>query len=243
MGFTLALGSAAFEQEVAPFGDARGLELPERDRAEVRDAVKIPKLLIAFERLVRPAEDLAIDSAASAPLKGRDGIQGDRRRKPPKGKRMKSLFSKASFALATTLLFAVAPARATTSITLDGVWWQGLSDREKIVAVQGVLSGIGAGHSVGHTDGWKDAITVFKVSDSQINQILNQMSAGKPLPYTKAPDFSQTFGIYVDEINLWYKIHPTRTFVEPGTLLGLCFGDKPVFEASVCDKFGSDQDK
>jgi hypothetical protein len=46
-------------------------------------------------------------------------------------------------------------------------------DREKVVAVEGIITGIGSGYAVGHPDGWTDAVNMLKVSNSQIDQFFH----------------------------------------------------------------------
>lgn len=154
---------------------------------------------------------------------------------------MKDRFAKAFLGVAAALLFAVAPARATTSLTMDGAWWQGLSQGEKIVALQGILDGLDSGYDSGRTNGWFEAIHTFGVPFSQV-QTASSKFINDPPP--NKPQFSKTFRIYIDEINLWYEVHPKRTTVKPSGLLGYCFVDKPSFSpGATCDDFGKALDK
>jgi len=155
---------------------------------------------------------------------------------------MRSRFAKVFFALAAALVFISTPVGASVSITMDGVWWQGLSDREKVVAVEGIITGIGSGYAVGHPDGWTDAVNMLKVSNSQIDQFFTKLASGKPVEYLTGPEFSKTFGVYVDEISLWYKVHPNSS-MGPAALLGMCFADKPKFSIEICVTMGSKPDK
>jgi len=154
--------------------------------------------------------------------------------------RMKGRFAKASFALAAALLFAVAPARATTSVSEDGVWWQGLSANEKVVALQGIMTGISVGYVLGHAAGRTDTYQLFKVPESSLESAI--MAGHVPPDSEIAPTFSKTFGTYVDEINVWYKVHPNSS-MEPSSLLGMCFADKPEFSLEICATIGSNADK
>jgi hypothetical protein len=149
---------------------------------------------------------------------------------------MRSRLVQASVALAAALLFATAPARATTSVTMDGVWWQGLSQLEKVVAVQGIINGIGMGYVLGHTAGRTDTYTLFKIPTETL---LSTIQAGRVPPDSQnAPEFSKTFGVYVDEINVWYEAHP-HSSMRPDGLLGMCFADKPVYTMEICEKMGA----
>lgn len=158
-----------------------------------------------------------------------------------KGTRMKRRFARAFFALAVALLFAVAPAGATTSVTMDGVWWQGLSESEKIVAVEGMLAAFDSAYTAGAATGINWAVVAFKVPAAQVNKatdaiIREELHAG--------PEFSKTFGVYRDEINVWYEAHPKRTAISPDMLLSTCFADKPSFlPGQTCDDLGSTFDK
>ena len=157
-----------------------------------------------------------------------------------KGTRMKARFAKASFALAAALVFISAPVGATTSVTMDGVWWQGLSQGEKLVAIQGLIAGMPMGYASGVTDGWWEAMNAFKVPTSQRQTATSKFLNGNPL--AGKPQFSKSFGVYVDEINVWYEVHPKRTRETPAGLLGICFADK-ASPPGGCDNLGSDEDK
>jgi len=145
-------------------------------------------------------------------------------------------FAKAFFALAAALVFISAPVGATVTVTMDGVWWQALTQDEKAIAIQGMQAGLFSGYDPGHSDGWLDAIGTFKVPYTPANA--KKLGLGRP------PYFSQSFGAYVDELDLWYKVHPKKTSVLPADLLVECFTDKPVFSPADCEKiFGSNADK
>ena len=144
------------------------------------------------------------------------------------------------YALATALLVATAPAAATTTITMDGVWWQGLSDAQKVVAVQAMIDGIGTGYVQGHVKGRANAYQLFNVPT---DTILKTIQAGQMPPDSEGtPEFSKTFGVYVDEINVWYEAH-SKTAMRPSFLLAECLSDKPVFSMEICEKIGSDTNK
>jgi hypothetical protein len=114
---------------------------------------------------------------------------------------MPGRFAPVAFALATALLIASPPARATTSITMDGVWWQGLSSAQKTVAVQAMMTGIASGYVLGHAKGRTDTYQLFKIPEPALESAIQ---AGRVPPDSQnAPEFSKTFGIYVDELDLW----------------------------------------
>jgi len=154
---------------------------------------------------------------------------------------MKARFAKASFALAAALVFISTPVGATTSITFDGVWWQGLSSNAKVVALQGILAGI----DMGYTSGWYGGdlyVSNTYLTPQQRTAVINQ-HAKKPLDEldalrAAAPTFSKTFGTYVDEINVWYEVHPKGTGIPPAQLLSGCFADKPDYDPATCDNIG-----
>jgi hypothetical protein len=142
--------------------------------------------------------------------------------------------------LAAVLLFAVVLAGATTSVTMDGVWWQGLSKLEKAVAVQALIDGISTEYVLRHTIGRTDTYKLFNVPTQTL---LSAIQAGRVPPDSQnAPVFSKTFGIYIDELDLWYKVH-SKMSMTPSHLLADCFSDKPVFEASICETLGNDTNK
>jgi hypothetical protein len=60
--------------------------------------------------------------------------------------------------------------------------------------------------------------------------------------HTAAPSFSKTFGTYVDEIDVWYEVHPKSTDIGPAKLLNECFADKPELPFKYCQA-GSDAGK
>ncbi len=96
-----------------------------------------------------------------------------------------------------------------------------------------MIDGIGEGYVLGHASGRTDTYTLFKIPTQTL---LSTIQAGRvPRDSQGQPEFSKTFGIYVDQINLWYKIHPQST-LRPNGLLGMCFADKSAFTMEICDK-------
>ena len=166
-----------------------------------------------------------------------------------KGTRMKSRFAKARFALAAALLFVVAPARATTSVTMDGVWWQELPPNVKVYVVQGMITGLAEGHNSGWADGEKYVRDTYITSSQQRLAILQKetkkLMAGTNAEAANAPVFSKTFGTYIDELDTWYQAHPKRTIIRPIVLLDQCFADNATLPAIglSCDDLGKDFDK
>lgn len=157
---------------------------------------------------------------------------------------MKGRLAKATFALAAALVFVSGPARATESVTFDGVWWQGLTRGEKIVALEGILAGIDSGYSSGWWGGGSYILNAYMTSQQRaavMNRRFRTLTVESDAERAAAPAFSKTFGTYVDEIDVWYEAHPKRTSVEPVNLLEGCFANKPII--SSCDDVGSDLDK
>ena len=74
-----------------------------------------------------------------------------------------SRISRTVYTLAVALLVDIAPAAATTTITMDGAWWQDLSDAQKVVAVEAMIDGIGTGYVQGHVKGRANAYQLFNV--------------------------------------------------------------------------------
>jgi hypothetical protein len=145
---------------------------------------------------------------------------------------MKGRFAKASFAIATALVLLSAPVGATTSVTMDGVWWQGLSEGEKVVALQGILAGLSTGYDQAYYDGAFAAMATFKVPVTS--------SAAIKVPHGTPPDFTKPFGTYIDELDLWYKTYPKAATVYSSYVLVWCFADKPRLSQAECGKLGTD---
>jgi hypothetical protein len=138
-------------------------------------------------------------------------------------------------------MFAVSPASATTSLTTDGVWWQGLTEREKIIAIEGMLAGFNSAYVQGAATGVNWAIVAFKVPSAQVNKSTDAIIGAE---MNAEPHFSKTFGVYRDEIDVWYEAHPRRTTISPDLLLSTCFADKPSLRpGQTCDDVGSALDK
>jgi hypothetical protein len=156
---------------------------------------------------------------------------------------MPARLAKASLALAAALLLIAAPVEATTSLTMDGVWWQGLSQGEKVVAVQAMIVGLDSGYKLGHSDGVMDALGNLQGLPLTLAAVNKRLAAAKKIGLGDPPDFSQTFGTYVDEINVWYEVHPKRTSILPADILALCFDDKPILSPADCNSMGSNADK
>jgi hypothetical protein len=155
---------------------------------------------------------------------------------------MKRRLAKASFALAATLLLAVAPVGATTSVTMDGVWWQGISSNAKVVAVQGILTGIDSGYTSGWFGGDLYIFSTYMTPQQRAsitNARVTKSLAEEDALRAAAPTFSKTFGTYVDEIVVWYEVHPKSTSIGPAQLLEECYADKPPLTASDCDALGN----
>jgi hypothetical protein len=157
--------------------------------------------------------------------------------------RMNSRLARASFALVAALVFISAPVGATTTVTMDGVWWQGLAQSEKVVAVQAMIAGLDSGYKLGHSDGVMDALGNLQGSPLTLAAVNNRLAAAKKIGLGDPPNFSQTFGTYGDEINVWYEVHPKRTSILPADLLALCFDDKPILTPADCNSMGSNADK
>jgi len=148
---------------------------------------------------------------------------------------MKGRLAKAFFTLAAALIFISAPLGATVTLTMDGVWWQSLTQDEKVIAIQGIQAGLSSGYRAG----WFNAIRTFKVPP----KVRLTPEAAKKLGFVKPPYFSKSFGTYVDELDHWYEVHPKWTYILPANLLRDCFADEPAFSSAYCEKLGSSEDK
>ena len=65
------------------------------------------------------------------------------------------------------------------------------------------------------------AVAAFKVPSAQQNKALDALIREE---VHGGPQFSKAFGVYRDEINVWYEAHPKRTAISPDLLLSTCFG-------------------
>jgi len=158
---------------------------------------------------------------------------------------MKGRFAKASFVIAAALVFISTPVGATTSITFDGVWWQGLSSNAKVVALQGILTGIDVGYAAGWFDGDLYVANTYMTpqqTNARLHESFDKTMNGVNALRAAIPTFSKTFGTYVDEINVWYQVHPKSTDILPAKLLLDCFVDKPELPFKYCQA-GSDAGK
>lgn len=110
-----------------------------------------------------------------------------------------------TFALVLCLAaLALRPACATTTITLDGTWWQSLSYADKIAAVQGMLAGFLAGY---HWAIFQISINTGFQNASQRDQTAVywiKKTAGKA--YNMGASVS--FGTIVSKIDAIYRDHP-----------------------------------
>lgn len=138
-------------------------------------------------------------------------------------------------ALALTVGFLGTPARATetVTVTLDGVWWQGLDLHDQLLAVQGMIAALDFKCAMGPNDVLKDGSVQC-----------SHWPDGKP---QEVRWFSKPFGTYIDEINAFYVAHPKRpTIILPVTILGQCFADDPFMShlhGYSCDSLGSYADR
>jgi hypothetical protein len=147
---------------------------------------------------------------------------------------MKRQLAEISLAIAAALVFISSPVGATVTITTDGVWWQALSRDQKITAMQGLQAGLTTGYFSGFLDAEIQVSLGLKLPVATVN---------KKIETNYQPVFSKSFGTYIDELDVWYEVHPKRTGIEPAQLLGDCFADKPAYGPQDCEKLGSEADK
>ena len=133
---------------------------------------------------------------------------------------MKSRFVKLSFAIAA-LLFALAPAGATTSVSMDGSWWRDLPESSKVYVAQGLITGFEAGYNSGA------AQTIdLDGPNSESNKLSKRA-------LNHVPHFSKTFGTYVHEISDFYENNPEQEISLVGTIFR-CFADDPFPKYVFC---------
>jgi len=158
---------------------------------------------------------------------------------------MKGRFAKASVAIAAAIIFNSTPLGATTSVTMDGVWWQGIPSNAKVIAVQAILAGIDIGHTAGWFDGDSYVANTYltaQQTNARLKENFNKSMDEVNALRASAPTFSKTFGTYVDEIDVWYEAHPKSTDIGPAKLLNECFADKPELPFKYCQA-GTDASK
>src|SRR5262249_19882405 len=115
---------------------------------------------------------------------------------------------------------------ATESVTMDGVWWQQLSDEAKLYAVQSMVDS----YQIGYLQG--SATVLKKILFSKIGSTSGGMKAvADAMKSNRVPEFSKTFGTYVDQINDFYASNPAKAGIRVGLVIG-CLSDHPVVQCS-----------
>lgn len=124
------------------------------------------------------------------------------------------------------LLAAFRLGQATEFVTMDGVWWQTLSEHDQITAVKAMLPAIHVGYVSGRVDGFFEAVEAFRrvIPYNKEEPIIDNWHRTS---VSREPEFTHTFGVYIDQINVWFEAHPKRTSSLPADLLFFCLADKP----------------
>ena len=106
---------------------------------------------------------------------------------------------------AMLLLPPAAHATETTFVTFDGAWWTGLTNPEKLIAVQGMLVGYHGGYSDGaFAVVEKQASMRFKTSNPRVvegkiyREVLSESHAGQ----------DRNFAQIIRQLNLYFVNHP-----------------------------------
>jgi hypothetical protein len=110
----------------------------------------------------------------------------------------------ALFAIAILLSAGATRSNATevTYVNFDGVWWQGLTRVDKLLAVQGMLVGYHGGYSDAGSDTWADCRAAMQLPPSQCDGQMKRLNL-------QEPSFSdRSFGTIADRIDSVYENHP-----------------------------------
>jgi hypothetical protein len=125
--------------------------------------------------------------------------------------------------LCCLVLAAVLPARSTTTVTADGVWWNGLGESAQVTAVQAGLSSFQAGFESGTIAAMQYVIAAHVRPTATTYATIND---------ELGPRCSKTFGLYVSEITDYYTRNPEKMNTPIGTMM-FCLADG----APSCDVF------
>lgn len=148
--------------------------------------------------------------------------------------RMRSaLFCAAGASVFLSLAFAIG--RATTTVSMDGSWWQELSQPARVYVVEGMTDAYESGYIDGARDRSDAVYAVLNpqqspksVSSSESQRIQNAANSWV------MPRYSKTFGSYVNEITDFYANYPNKTNIGVGALMGCLRDDSP----HSCDEIG-----
>lgn len=127
-------------------------------------------------------------------------------------------------------LFALLAMRASasTTVTFDSVWWNGLSQDEQIVAVEGAIDSYQQGYTNGAIalSGTVHDYMLQHVKVSDRDSIATAMYHALDKMPKMTPIFSKTFGTYIHGISDFYSNFPDASKVTIGGIV-VCLADKP----------------
>jgi hypothetical protein len=136
--------------------------------------------------------------------------------KPERGKNVNERIKLIAASLILLLLATngwIRPAVAQDSVTLDGNWWQSLSEDEQLVAVESDISALELGYLYGIT---APALIGHPWSSNIYLQLLR-----------REPRFPHTFGYYIAAITDFYVMH-SRAIKAPVSEVLSCLADNPM---------------
>lgn len=121
-------------------------------------------------------------------------------------------------ALAAFFILIPCAASADESITMDGNWWQSLSEHEQVNVVQGMVASA------------EDVFDSGVFADNLL--ILEKYPKVNPTS-PNTPRYSHTFGFYAHEIQDFYALHSDKLNVRVGSLFA-CMDDETTWD--ICSK-------
>jgi len=151
-------------------------------------------------------------------------------------------------ALLAFILFTASVAKATESLDVDGTWWNGLNDLEKIHVMFGATAA--------YRDGYEEAVfnqndldtradikavnsASWLTMDQKIRLLRLLESANiKAVQEAQPPEFSgKPIKAYIDGMNYFYSNHPNATNIEFARVLQ-CIQNHPT---KSCDAVATDR--
>ena len=106
--------------------------------------------------------------------------------------------------------FTAARATEQTVLTFDGAWWTGLTRAEKLMAVEGMIVGFGAGYGSGTFSSW---LAVFsnrpKTPPANIKALFDKIQK-RIVADTTTTGNDRNFGTMVDELDNHFEGHDDR---------------------------------
>jgi hypothetical protein len=145
--------------------------------------------------------------------------------------------------MVVAILLVGSVAGATETVSTDGVWWNGLDDHEKAVAMFAATSAYQAGYFQGQMQMANREYIVdlelwdhFKVPFQQAVAFTSK-DENIHRSAVQTPDFSgRPVGSYIEGVNAFYDSHPDKTTIDFAYVLQ-CVQNNPT---KTCDKVAMD---